>query len=404
MQLPPLSPEQRVKPRRFELRVALIFGCLFISQGIYLPYFPLWLETAGFGPEEIAVILSAPLFLRVVTTPFITAFADRADDRATVLVALVASALAISLGYFLEPTYAVVLGVSLALAVVWTPHSPLTDSIALSGVRRFGSNYTRMRIWGSVAFLVANLGGGFVLARVGAGAVPVLISTSFCALLAASLLAPRLGRPRRASPLSASDLQAAAPKLLNRYFLSFVVGAGLITASHAFLYGFVSIYWRSLGLGGEMVGLLWAWGVVAEVVVFAAFTRVFGSRSATTLLAISGMVAIVRWLAFPLVWPLGLGIAGFFVVQAMHAFSTGLLLIGIQKLIAETVSEERTGAAQGAAFFANGAFMALFTLLSGPLYEHFSARGFYAMAAVAVAGLVMIGAARRSAPQVGAGG
>jgi PPP family 3-phenylpropionic acid transporter len=97
-----------------------------------------------------------------------------------------------------------------------------------------------MRIWGSVAFLVANLGGGFVLARVGAGAVPVLISTSFCALLAASLLAPRLGRPRRASPLSASDLQAAAPKLLNRYFLSFVVGAGLITASQALLYGFVS--------------------------------------------------------------------------------------------------------------------------------------------------------------------
>ena len=60
-------------------------------------------------------------------------------------------------GYFLPPTYAIVLAVSLALSVVWTPHSPLTNSLALSGVRRFGSNYTSMRIWGSIAFLARQL-------------------------------------------------------------------------------------------------------------------------------------------------------------------------------------------------------------------------------------------------------
>jgi PPP family 3-phenylpropionic acid transporter len=398
MSLPPLTPEQRIKPRYFEVRVAAIFWCLFISQGIFVPYFPLWLESVDFDPAQIAVILSAPMFLRVATTVAITSFADRAADRANVLIVLVASALVMSGGFFLQPSYAVVLSVSLALAVVWTPHSPLTDSIALSGVRRFGCNYTRMRVWGSAAFLTANFAGGLILARTGASIVPVLISTSLAVMLVATLFAPRLGRPRRASPLSATDLQAAAPTLRNRYFLLFVTGAGLIIASHAFLYGFVSIYWKSLGIGDDTVGFLWAWGVLAEVAVFVSFTRVFGRRSATTILSVAGSAAVLRWVGFALVWPLGLGLPGFYAVQALHALSTGLTLIGIQKLIAETVSEERTGAAQGIAFFANGTAMGIFTLLSGPLYATYSAGGFYVMAVVAAAGVALIFLARRSAP------
>jgi MFS transporter, PPP family, 3-phenylpropionic acid transporter len=399
MSLPPLSPEQLVKPRHFELRISLIFAALFVPLGIHLPYFPLWLEAKGFDAGQIAVILAAPMFLRVVTTPFITALADEAKDRANVLIVLVASALAFSAGYFLEPTYVVVLGVSLALTVVWTPHSPLADSLALSGVRRFRSSYPSMRIWGSAAFLCANLGGGVVLAWTSADAVPAMISIGLVGTLLAALLAPRLGRPRRASPLSAADLQDSAPKLLNRYFLLFVAGAGVINASHGFLFTFVSIYWKSIGLSETLVGFLWAWAVVAEVCMFLVFTRVFGKVSVPALLVAAGLAAIVRWVLYPLVWPLGLGVPGFFAVQALHAVSTGLILLGVQKLIAETVAEERTGAAQGIAFFATGFSMAATTLLSGPLYVAFGVGGFYVMAGFALAGICLIALAARSAPE-----
>jgi PPP family 3-phenylpropionic acid transporter len=399
MSLPPLSPEQQVKPRHFELRISLIFAALFIPLGVHLPYFPLWLEANGFDAGQIAIILSAPMFLRVVTTPFIAALADEAKDRANVLIALVAASLALSAGYFLEPTYLVVLGVSLALTVVWTPHSPLADSLALSGVRRFRSNYAKMRIWGSVAFLCANFGGGFVLAMTSPDAVPAMISIGLLGTLLAALIAPRLGRPRRASPLSAADLQDSAPKLFNRYFVLFVAGAGVINASHGFLFTFVSIYWKSIGLSETLVGFLWAWAVVSEVCMFLAFTRVFGNVPVPALLAAAGLAAVVRWVLYPLVWPLGLGVAGFFVVQSLHAVSTGFILLGVQKLIAETIAEERTGAAQGIAFFANGFSMAAATLLSGPLYEVFGVGGFFFMAGFAVVGIGLVALAARSAPE-----
>ena len=218
----------------------------------------------------------------------------------------------LSCGFFLPPAYGVVLAVSLALSVVWTPHAPLVDSLALSGVRRFGSNYTSMRIWGSISFLAANLVGGMILSWTSPQAVPVIMTASLARRAAggADRAAPRAARGR-ASPLSVEGLQDA-PKLLNRYFVLFVTGAGVISGSHGFMYGFVSIYWKSIGLGDTLMGFLWAFAVVSEVCAFLAFTRLFGRFRATTLLTMSGIAAIVRWIAYPLVWPLGLGVPGFF--------------------------------------------------------------------------------------------
>jgi PPP family 3-phenylpropionic acid transporter len=125
----------------------------------------------------------------------------------------------------------------------------------------------------------------------------------------------------------------------------------------------------------------------------------FGKVSAPALLVAAGLAAIVRWIAYPLIWPLGFGVAGFFAVQTLHAVSTGLILLGVQKLIAETVAEERTGAAQGIAFFANGFSMAAATLLSGPLYAAFGVGGFFVMAVFALAGIGLIVLAARSAPE-----
>ena len=405
MTLSPLPADQQVKPRHFEFRMSVMYAALFVAPGVHLPYFPLWLEHIGFSAAQIAIILSVPMFARMATTPYVTAYADRASDRVNVLLLVVAASLFLSLGYFLPPTYVIVLTVSVLLAVVWTPHVLVVDSIALSGVRRYRSNYSLMRVWGSSSFLAANVGGGVILAAYGVTAVPVMIVVGLAVTLATVAIVPRLGRPRVASPLSASGLQAAAPALLNRPFVLFVAGAGFINASHGFQFGFVSIYWKSIGISEATVGALWAWSVMAEVVMFFAFTRVFGRTSATRLIAYAGIAAMVRWLVLPFILPAGLGVPGYFAVQTLHALSTGLILIGVQKMIAEMVSENRTGAAQGVAFFANGMSMAAITLVSGPLFAAFGVHGFFAMVAVAAFGVVLVIFGARAQPQrAGTGG
>lgn len=395
MKLPPLSPEKAIKPRHYELRMSLLFAALFLPMGIHLPYFPLWLADRGFSAREVALILSMPIFVRIVAAPVITMLADRAPDRAYVLIVLSFAALLISLGYFLPADAAFVLGMSMLLMVVWSPHGPLADSLALSGVRRYGADYSRLRIWGTISFLVANLVGGAVLERYGADVVPVLLTGGLACMAVVSLLAPRLGRPRKSSQLSAADFPDAGRVLSDPTFLALVGGGGLLIASHGFLYAFGSIYWKSLGIAADTAGMLWALMVVVEVLVFVLYRRFFGHLSPAAILALSAGAGVVRWAAMPLIWPLGLGLAGFAATQALHGLSTGLAMLGLQKLIAQSVPEERTGAAQGIAFAANSAGMAVVTLGSGPLFEAMGANGFYVMAVIASGGLVLAGVAAR---------
>ena len=169
--------------------------------------------------------------------------------------------------------------VSLALSVVWTPHSPLADLLALSGVRRFGSNYASMRIWGSISFLCANLVGGIILSldkpAGGAGdhfgRLGRRLARRCCSRRAwASRGVPRRFR-RPTCSIGAEAVQPLFPVVRR--------GAGVINASHGFLFGFVSIYWKSIGISDTLIGLLWALAVVVEVCMFMVFTRLFGSVS-----------------------------------------------------------------------------------------------------------------------------
>ncbi len=383
--------------------MSLLFAAIFVPMGVHLPYFPLWLQERGFSAEQVGLILSAPIFMRLVAAPAITALADRAPERAHILICLAVAALLVSLGYFLPAGPAFVLAVSLVLSIVWSPHSPLADSLALSGVRRYGADYSRLRIWGTISFLVANLAGGAVLARFEAGAVPWLLSAGLAGTAAAALAAPRLGRPRRPSQFSSAELPDARRVLSDPYFLTVAFGCGAVVASHGLLYAFGSIYWKSLGISSDTVGLLWALMVVAEIVVFFGFRRLFAGWGAPGILAVCAVAAILRWMMMPLVWPLRFGLVGFGLVQALHGLSTGLTMLGLQKMIAETVPEERTGAAQAVAFAANSGGMALVTLGSGPLYAFAGAAGFFAMSVIAAAGLALSILAFRLAPKRGRG-
>jgi PPP family 3-phenylpropionic acid transporter len=396
---PPLSPEQQVKPRHFELRMALLFAAVFMPNGFYMPYFPLWLRESGFGPDQIGILRALHMFVRVVTGPTISALADRAQDRVPVLMLLALCAAASAAGYFLPPVYALVLGISLVFSFFWGPQSPLADSLALSGVRRYGSEYPKMRVWGSVAFLSANICGGWVINRAGVFAFPWLLVGALLSIFFRCLIAPRLGRPRRPALGAAEVLPRAAPIFRNRYFVLFLLSSALAQASHAQIYTFGTIYWESIGIGATAIGFLWAFSVMAEVAIFTVFRRFFGRIPSSVVLAIGAVVGIARWILFPLVDALGLGLAGFFLVQGMHAFSFSAVFLATQKMLAETVPEERIGAAQGAAYFANNMLLASLTLAAGPLYRAFGPDSFAAMAGVAAVGFMLAIACVKLAPE-----
>ncbi len=381
-------------PYAFAARMALLYSAMFSFAGLMLPYFPLWLKDRGLDSTQIAMVLSLPLAVRVLTSGYVSAYADRARDRADILIALMAGTALCFAAFPFVGGFWQILGVALILAFFSHPLQPVMDSITLSGVRRFGHDYGRIRMWGSVVFIIANFFGGWLLGAYGTTAImTAMIATAFIGL-AVSPVTPRLGRPRR--PASQIQIGSASTwKLMaNRRFMLVTAGCGIIQATHAMIYGFGSIHWDALGFSGNVIGLYWAIGVLAEIALFQFSRQVFRRVTPLQLAIIGGVACTLRWMLFPL----EPGLAGYAALQVLHGLSFGATHLGLMHFYNDAVPEERMGSAQGAGFVTGAIAMGAFGLASGLLYEAFGVNAFYAMALAGASGLALLLMAGRNHP------
>ena len=145
---------------------------------------------------------------------------------------------------------------SLLTGATWTAILPLGEAVALDEAQRRDLDYGRIRLWGSLAFILAAIGVGEWLERTGPSIILWSTAGTVACLLVACILLPA-GRPP-ARVVAAADFR----RLVRRpEFLAFVAAAGLIQVSHALYYGFAALHWRAAGHGELVIGLLWAEGV-----------------------------------------------------------------------------------------------------------------------------------------------
>ena len=147
-------------PPHYALRMWLFFAGYFVFAGVSVPFFPVWLDARGLTDVQIATIIAVPGILRVVLTPFAGIFADRAPNRRfAVICFMVPAALVFLLAGWAESFLPILLVTAFSFTF-WGLALPVGEALALTGMRRFGLDYGRMRIGGSVSFILTNLGAG----------------------------------------------------------------------------------------------------------------------------------------------------------------------------------------------------------------------------------------------------
>jgi MFS transporter, PPP family, 3-phenylpropionic acid transporter len=68
--------DPQISAARFVRGLALFYAALFVSMGIQLPFFPLWLEAKGLDGRMIGLVLTAPMVVRLFAVPVLTRLAD----------------------------------------------------------------------------------------------------------------------------------------------------------------------------------------------------------------------------------------------------------------------------------------------------------------------------------------
>jgi PPP family 3-phenylpropionic acid transporter len=372
---PPAGP--KLSTGAFALRLSLYYAALCLVFGVHMPFFPVWLDAKGLDAREIGLVLALPMIVRVLTVPFIAREVDRRNTLQLAILTASLASVAIYAGLgFASSAVVITLGFILA-SIAFTPIMPLTEAYALHELPRRGRAYGPVRLWGSVSFIVATIGAGYLADLI----APTQLIWVIVAMLAVNALGAMLLPPTEPHP-PAEDAPRAMKLLRDPAFIAVIAAAGLIQASHATFYGFSTLDWKASGLGGVTIGLLWSIGVIVEVFLFGMSARLPPFFGPANLLLIGGIAGLVRWTAMAASPPLTL----LPLLQALHALSYAATHLGTLGLITRIAPRRLGATAQSYLSIVLGLTMAGATALAGALFEAYGALSYAAMALLAGAG------------------
>lgn len=355
--------------------------------GLYLPFFPLWLNRQGLEAAQISLVLGGAMFLRMLVGPTAGIVADALGDRRRVaIVCTLLAALAFGAMAALGPVFglAAILPLVLVAVPLNSATGPIIEAVTARGAIDYRFDYARVRLWGSLAFVVTNYLGGLAIGFTGAGAVAWMISGVLVGCAIAFVPLPALPSDRRterkAMGRAVQRIFSEARVLLRHpVFLLFLVTVTFAQTAHAVFYAFGTITFRSFGYSDSYIGVLWAFGTLAEVILFAFGGAVLRSAPATALIGLGVALGAIRWIGMAF----DTGPVGVLLLQLFHAASFGLVHLGTMKFLSHAVPARL--AATGQSLFsvmAYGLGMGLVTLSIGPLYDSVGARTYLLMAAL----------------------
>ncbi len=308
-------------------RLAGFYFWYFAAIGTLIPFTGLFLQERGCTPAQIGAIGGIMALTRIVSPYLWGQYADRDGRRM--------AAIRITLGFGL---------LAFAALQITPAFAPLAFCFFLYGMfnngtmsqfeavtfNHLGANadrYGRIRLWGSVGFVVAVLAMGPVFERLGVHSMPLWVAGMFALCWLTGLRIPEAY-----APTDASHADSVMQVLRRPAVIALLVACLLSQMSFGPYYNFFSIWLKDHGYSKAVIGFLWAFGVVAEIGIFFVMHRLrrFWSLRSMMLWALAG--TSLRWF---LQMTFIDNLPWMTVVQALHAVSFGLYHFAAVSLVVQ---------------------------------------------------------------------
>ena len=274
----------------------------FASIGLFNPAAPLWFQSLGFSTLAIGAIASLQSWTRVVVPYGWSWLGDHwghGTRRVELLRIATALILLASLGLLVLRDVVAVAAVVVLIfmangAVVPLSEAAVAQRLATDRGLDVG-RYGRVRVWGSLGFIIAVTLFGGLLQTTGITALPGFLIAMFALLAVAAWRLPRQAAAPTGKPAQG---RGNAWQVLKQPAVAWFFGGVFFTVlAHTSLYAFLSLYLDALGYGNSAIGALWAVSVAVEIVFFWTQGRWFARWDAHTWLLAAAVVSVLRFAA-----------------------------------------------------------------------------------------------------------
>jgi PPP family 3-phenylpropionic acid transporter len=354
------------KDARQRLALRVYFFASFAALGVYSPFFPRWLVARGIEGVAMGAVVATIPAMGVIGPPLIGLLADSIGLRGSLLrVACIGSffafaVLAVAGVADHHLTSFEILAVVLLFAAFRAPMLMMADVVAIEREHEGAGSYGSTRLWGSIGFLVASVGGGRWMDAGSPTALPSMVALSLLVAAVTAFAIPvRSGAVRLSFTDNLHGLSAVTdlPLLLGTAF-----AGELALSSYELCF---SLHLADLGASGTFIGLAWALGIVAEILMMAVAARLIAAFRAPPLVVIALFLAALRCALLAMLRSLPALMA----VQLLHSPSVALFWIAAISYLKRRTSQRAFATAQGllSAVTAAGSVMGM--LAWGALYR-----------------------------------
>ena len=347
-------------------RLSTFYLFFFAALGAFVPYWSLYLQNLNFSPAEIGEIMAIAMASKIVTPYLWGWLADHNGKRLQIIRLTALLSCLFFAGIFLRADYFWVALITALFGFFWNASLPLYEALTLNHLGNEVSEYSHIRIWGSVGFIISVVALPLGFDTYGFIIIPV-------ALLVLLLLMSLTTFIITDKPYHLKEIpQKSIGEIVKQpIVIAFLVVCTLQVASHGAYYTFYSIYLQDNGYSPLFTGWMWALGVIAEIIVFIAMHRILQRYNAGLLLALALLGTAMRWYLlayFVNFLPLLL------FIQALHAVSFGLFHAAAIHLVHDLFPRQLQG--RGQALYAGLCFGlggVVGNLLSGYAWESLGA-------------------------------
>lgn len=272
---------------------AIFYFCFYAALGAYTPYVARFVDHLGFSGLVAGGMLGLWYASRIVAPPLWSRWVAASAAPGRWLLGGCALAM---LGFASFGAVQSVTQLFLAMlffGFFYNAVMPQFEAMTLAAIADEPQAYGRLRVWGSVGFLVVAGTYGALLDAWGEAWFVGATLPWFVLMLAAAW-------PWRRLP-AAGATDEAAPRVAMRALWRragvrpLLVLALLVQAGFGAFYVFYTLHLQAHGHGGATVGLLWVTGVLAEIALFWTAPRWIARYGARRLMAVCLGVTVVRW-------------------------------------------------------------------------------------------------------------
>ncbi|MFA7291170.1 MAG: MFS transporter [Rhodocyclaceae bacterium] len=287
----------------------------FAFIGAFSPYFGLYLQSLSFTAWDIGLLMSQMQLMRLFGPYLWGSLADRAAKRVPIVRLAAAVSLVGFSAFFFASDFVALLVAMAVMAFFWSAALPLVETITFDHLRDEAARYSRIRVWGSVGFIVAVMGTGALLDF---APLPMLLWVCLGTLL--GIVAYALVLPEAPVHCASGEAVSVAEVLRQPHVQALLAACFAMSAAHGALYIFFSIHLAEHGYGNTLIGSLWSLGVLAEIVVFMFMSRLMRRFSLRVILLACFAAAVVRFLIIG--WAVE-SLVLIFIAQLLHGLTFG---------------------------------------------------------------------------------